>query len=284
MLRWIAQDPRQRQVTASSLQRDGSSWPAQVSILLPEVFPMTVTVQPVPMLTDNYAWLLRDTSTGALCLVDPPDARAAIAAIDAAIGEGGGELHSILLTHHHPDHTAGADEVRAHYGCRIIGASQDAHRLPRLDQGVSEGDTVTFGSASAQVIDTPGHTRGHIAFFFPEGSVLLCGDTLFSLGCGRLLEGTPEEMFASLHKLAALPGDALVCCGHEYTESNARFAVTIEPDNAALLKRAGEVRALRQAGKPTVPSRLADELAQNPFLRAKDAAELGRIRSAKDRF
>ncbi len=245
---------------------------------------MTVTVQPVPMLSDNYAWLLRDTDTGALCLVDPPDAPAAIAAVDAAMAVGGGQLETILLTHHHPDHTAGADAVRAQYGCTIVGAVQDAHRLPRLDLAVREGDTVPFGAARAEVIDTPGHTSGHISFFFPDGGVLLCGDTLFSLGCGRLLEGTAEEMFASLHKLAALPGDTLVCCGHEYTESNARFAVTVEPDNAALADRAAYVRRLRQAGKPTVPSRLADELAQNPFMRARDAAGLARIRAEKDRF
>ena len=190
----------------------------------------------------------------------------------------------ILLTHHHPDHVAGADALRVRYGAPVVGAAADAHRLPLLDLAVAEGDTVRFGVASAAVIDTPGHTRGHVAFHFAEGGVLLCGDTLFSLGCGRLLEGDAEEMFASLRKLAALPGETLVCCGHEYTQSNARFALTVEPENQALVRRAQEVGRLRSEGLPTVPSTMADELAENPFLRAPDAASLSRIRAAKDEF
>ncbi len=241
---------------------------------------MTVTVRSVPMFTDNYAWLLRCGRTGAVGIADPADADAVIAAIEAD----GGRLDAIFLTHHHADHVAGTDAVRARYGCPVIGAGADAHRLPRLDTAVSGGDSVAFGASRAEVIDTPGHTRGHIAFFLPAGGVLLCGDTLFSLGCGRLLEGTAEEMFGSLARLAALPDDTLVCCGHEYTESNARFAVTVEPGNAALLARAAEVARLRARGQPTVPSRLEDERAENPFLRAPDAASLGRIRAAKDRF
>ncbi len=241
---------------------------------------MTVTVQAVPMFTDNYAWLLHDGATGAVGIVDPADADAVIAAIDASFGR----LDTILLTHHHPDHVAGTDAVRARYGAHVVGAAADAHRLPKLDTAVQEGDTAPFGAAGAAVIDTPGHTRGHITFFIADGAVLLCGDTLFSLGCGKLLEGTPAEMFASLQKLAALPGDALVCCGHEYTQSNARFALTVEPQNAALQARAAEVDRLRAAGIATLPSRLADELAANPFLRASTAERLGEIRAAKDRF
>ncbi|MBN8903660.1 MAG: MBL fold metallo-hydrolase, partial [Rhodospirillales bacterium] len=155
---------------------------------------------------------------------------------------------------------------------------------PKLDQAVKEGDTVTLGKARAQVIDTPGHTRGQINFFFPDGAVLLSGDTLFSLGCGRIIEGTPPEMYASLRKLAALPGDTLVCCGHEYTESNARFALHVDPDNAALKTRVAEARAQRAAGRPTVPSRLSDELAANPFLLAPDEASFAARRAAKDSF
>ncbi len=241
---------------------------------------MSVSVQAVPMFSDNYAWLLREAASGAVGIVDPADAQAAIAAVEAA----GGRLDVIFLTHHHADHVAGADEVRARYGCTVVGAAADAHRLPRLDVAVAEGDFVPFGGVTAAVIDTPGHTRGHVAFYIANGGVLLCGDTLFSLGCGRLLEGTPGEMFASLGKLAKLPGEALVCCGHEYTQSNARFAVTVEPDNTALAARAAEVGRLRGAGQATVPSRLADELAENPFLRAPDARRLGEIRAAKDRF
>jgi hydroxyacylglutathione hydrolase len=240
---------------------------------------MTVTVKPVPMFSDNYAWLLRDGSTGETGIVDPADAAAVSAAIDA----GGGRLDTIFLTHHHADHVAGTDDVRTRYGARVVGASADAHRLPRLDLAVAEGDRVPFGATHAEVLETPGHTRGHIAFFFPSDDLLFCGDTLFSLGCGRLLEGTAAEMFASLRKFARLPGDTRVFCGHEYTQSNARFALTVEPDNPALRARADQVAGLRAAGVPTVPSRLSDELAENPFMRAPDAVALGEIRAAKDR-
>jgi hydroxyacylglutathione hydrolase len=241
---------------------------------------VSVSVQSVPMFSDNYAWLLRDSASGAVGIVDPADAGKVCVAIDAA----GGRLDTIFLTHHHADHVAGTDEVRARYGAKVVGASADAHRLPRLDQAVAEGDSVAFGTTEARVIETPGHTRGHIAFFFPQGDLLFCGDTLFSLGCGRLLEGTAEEMFASLAKLAALPADTAVFCGHEYTQSNARFALTVEPDNAALRARAAEVTRLREASANTVPSRLEEELAANPFLRASTASRLGEIRTAKDRF
>jgi hydroxyacylglutathione hydrolase len=240
---------------------------------------MTVTVQPVPMFADNYAWLLRDSATGATGVVDPADAAAVIAAVDAA----GGRLDTIFLTHHHADHVAGTDEVRARYGAQVIGASADARRLPRLDRAVAEGDRVPFGDVRAEVLETPGHTRGHIAFFFPSDDLLFCGDTLFSLGCGRLLEGTAEEMFGSLQKFARLPGGTRVYCGHEYTQSNARFALTVEPENPALHARADEVARLRSSGAPTVPSRLSEELAANPFMRAPDATRLGEIRAAKDR-
>lgn len=241
---------------------------------------MTVSAQLVPILSDNYAWRLVDSETGAVAIVDPADAKAIIAALEQA----GGRLDLILLTHHHDDHIAGVDEVRARFGCPVVGAAADAHRLPRLDQAVKEGDTVKLGNASAQVIDTPGHTRGQINYFFPDGEVLLSGDTLFSLGCGRLIEGTPAEMFASLRKLAALPGGTKVCCGHEYTESNARFALSIDPNNKALQARAAEVKALRAAGKPTVPSLMADEMAANPFLLAPDVATFAARRAGKDKF
>lgn len=242
---------------------------------------MTVTAEPVPILSDNYAWLLRESQSGAVAIVDPADPGPIIAAIEQRAG---GRLDMILLTHHHADHVAGTDEVRARFNCPVVGAAADAHRLPKLDQALREGDTVRFGEASAQVIDTPGHTRGQINFFFPDGAVLISGDTLFSLGCGKLLEGTPEEMFNSLRKLAALPPETKVCCGHEYTESNARFALTVEPDNPALKARAEEVHRLRASGRPTVPSILKDELAENPFLRAPNVASFAAVRSAKDKF
>ncbi len=241
---------------------------------------MTLSAHAVPILSDNYAWLLRDEATGMTAFVDPADADACIAAVDAA----GGRLDMVLLTHHHGDHVAGTDAVRARYGCPVVGAAADAGRLPRLDRAVAEGDTVALGDSTLRVIDTPGHTVGHIAFFGGDNHVLVCGDTLFSLGCGRLLEGTAADMHASLRKLAVLPPDTLVCCGHEYTQSNARFALRADPGNAALRARAAQVDRLRAEGKPTIPSRLSDELAENPFLRAPDVAALASLRSQKDTF
>jgi hydroxyacylglutathione hydrolase len=241
---------------------------------------MAVTAQSVPILKDNYAWLLRDTETGATAIVDPAEGPPIIAAIEAA----GGRLDMILLTHHHSDHIADTDMVRARFNCKVVGAAADAHRLPKLDQAVREGDTVKLGNASGQVIDTPGHTRGQINYFFPDGPILLSGDTLFSLGCGRLIEGTAGEMFTSLGKLAALPDDTLVCCGHEYTASNAKFALSVDPGNQALIARAEEAFHQLSDGKPTIPSRLGDEKRANPFLLAKDAAALADVRGKKDRF
>ena len=241
---------------------------------------MTISAHPVPILKDNYAWLLKDSETGATAIVDPADAAPVIAALEAA----GGRLDLILLTHHHADHTAGTDEVRAHFKCPVVGAAADAHRLPKLDVAVKEGDFVSLGNARGQVIETPGHTRGQINFFFPDGPILLSGDTLFSLGCGRLIEGTAGEMFASLRKLAALPGETKVCCGHEYTESNGRFALAVDPDNAALLARVAEAGRQRAAGQPTVPSLMSDERAANPFLLAPDVASLADARGKKDKF
>lgn len=240
---------------------------------------MALTVAPVPCLSDNYAWMLR-APDGTLAICDPGEAAPIAAAVEAA----GGRLGLILLTHHHGDHIAGTAELVERFGAKVAGAAADAHRLPKLDIVLQPGGTVEFGGSVGQVIDTPGHTRGHIAIHFPDSHFVLCGDTLFSLGCGRLLEGNAAEMFGSLQALSALPDDTLVCCGHEYTESNARFALTVEPGNAALQARAAEVAAQRAAGQPTVPTTIAQERAANPFMRAKTAAELGRIRTAKDNF
>ncbi|MGH7066873.1 MAG: hydroxyacylglutathione hydrolase [Acetobacteraceae bacterium] len=236
-------------------------------------------VRPVPLLADNYGWLLRDGS-GFTTFVDPAEDGPAAAAVEAA----GGRLDMILLTHHHADHVAGTDALRQRFGAKVAGAAADAHRLPSLDHALSPGQHFVLGSSRAEVIDTPGHTRGHVAYFLAADSVLLVGDTIFSLGCGRLIEGTANEMFSSLKRLAALPGESRVCCGHEYTLANARFALSLRPDDQALQARADEARQSRAAGAPTVPTLIEEERRLNPFLLARDTAEFARIRALKDRF
>jgi hydroxyacylglutathione hydrolase len=239
-----------------------------------------ITAHAIPILSDNYAWLLKCSVTGAIAVVDPAEETPIAAAIDAQ----GGRLDLILLTHHHGDHVAATDAIAARYGAPVVGAAADAHRLPKLTRTVEAGDTVTFGASTASVIETPGHTLGHIAYYFADGGVLLCGDTLFSLGCGRLSEGTAADMFASLAKFARLPAETLVCCGHEYTLANAKFALHVDPHNAALIAMAAKVTALRAAGMSTIPSRLGDEMAANPFLRAPDVATLATLREQKNNF
>ncbi|MGE4481223.1 hydroxyacylglutathione hydrolase [Acidocella sp.] len=241
---------------------------------------MTVTVQAIPMLSDNYSWLLTDSVSGKVGIVDPAEAAPAIATLER-LGKG---LDFIFLTHHHGDHIDGVPELVAKYHPLVVGNGADAHRLPPLDIPVHEGSQVEFGSAKLRVIETPGHTLGHISYYIADGGILLPGDTLFSLGCGRLFEGTATQMFNSIAKYGDLPDDTLVCAGHEYTASNVKFALTIEPDNTALRARAEEVEALRAKGAATLPVSLGQERATNPFLRAKDAEEFARIRAAKDQF
>ena len=239
---------------------------------------MPINVLPISALSDNYVWMLTDEETSCVAVVDPGECAPVRAAIEAQ----GGRLDLILLTHHHADHIGAAETLRERYGAKMVGAAADAKRLPPLDRAVRAGDEVMLGSSKALVLETPGHTIGHIAYYFNEPPSLFCGDTMFSLGCGRLFEGTPEQMFKSLHAFDALPGETRVYCGHEYTTSNARFALAVDPDNTALKDRAEEVSNLRARGLPSLPSTLASERACNPFVRADTAEELGKLRREKD--
>jgi hydroxyacylglutathione hydrolase len=215
-------------------------------------------------LKDNFGVLLHDPGTGATAAIDAPEARPVEAALKAA----GWRLTDILVTHHHHDHTGGIEELKARHRCRVVAPDAEADGIPEVDETVREGDRVTVGALQARVIETPGHTAGHISYVFPADQLAFVGDTLFSIGCGRVIEGTAEMLWQSLLKLRALPDDTRVYCGHEYTAANIRFAKTIEPGNAALLAREAEVARLAAARQPTVPSRMGEEKAANPFLRA----------------
>jgi hydroxyacylglutathione hydrolase len=225
---------------------------------------MALTLVTVPCLKDNYAYILRDGETGAVAVVDVPDA----APIIEALSLRGWPLHQIFLTHHHWDHIDGVAALVAATGARVIGTSADVHRLPPLDIALKDGDTVSVGSESGTVIDVPGHTIGHIAFHFPASALAFTADSLMAMGCGRLFEGTPVQMWDTLQKLMKLPPETLICSGHEYTASNMAFALALEPNNPDLILRNDRINAARSQGLATVPSRLADELATNPFLRA----------------
>ncbi len=247
-----------------------------------------------PMLSDNYGFLVHDPATGDTAVVDPAEA----APVLAVCAEKGWRLTHILNTHHHGDHVGGNLDIKAKTGCRIIGPAYDRERIPGIDIAVDEASGADFGGRHAKVFFVPGHTRGHIAYWFAEDAALFCGDTLFALGCGRLFEGTPQQMWTSLLKLRALPDETRIYCAHEYTQSNARFALTAEPENKDLQAQAERIAAMRAKGEFTVPSTLKVEKACNPFLRAdqtdlrrrfggpamSDAEIFGAIRGAKDRF
>jgi len=219
----------------------------------------------VLVLSDNYVWLIHDPRTGATAAVDPAEAEPVRQALVAK----GWRLTHILNTHHHYDHTDGNEALKAAFGAKVIGFAGDADRLPGLTDPVREGDGFSFGDVTVNVLEVPGHTRGHIAYWIEGAAALFCGDTLFSLGCGRVLDdSTPEVLWHSLERLRRLPDLTMVYCAHEYTEANGRFALTIEPDNTALLDRMEDVVSLRAGGHPTVPSLLGVEKAANPFLRA----------------
>ena len=245
-------------------------------------------------LKDNYGVLLHDPATGATAAIDAPEAPP----IEKALAATGWKLTDILVTHHHGDHTAGIAALKEKYRCRVIAPRNEASKIANIDETVGEGDSVTVGSLSAKVLETPGHTAGHISYFFPADKLAFVGDTLFSVGCGRVIECTPDMMWQSLLKIRNLPDDTRLYCGHEYTAANCRFALTVEPDNAALRRRAVAVTQLIGQGEPTIPTTLGEEKAVNPFLRADvpsvaagvdltgaDAAKVfAAVRGRKDRF
>ncbi|MBB55225.1 MAG: hydroxyacylglutathione hydrolase [Magnetovibrio sp.] len=224
---------------------------------------MALQVHQFPCRTDNYGFLAHDPRQGVTACIDTPDEDP----INAALEEKGWHLTHILNTHHHGDHTGANTSLKKRWGCTIVGAANDAERIPGIDVGMTDGDQYQFGSLTADVFEVPGHTTGHIAFYFSSEGIAFVGDTLFALGCGRLFEGTPEMMWNSLQKLMALPDETIVYCAHEYTQSNAKFALSVEPENAELVARSQKIDALRAVGKPTVPTTIGQERATNPFLR-----------------
>lgn len=255
---------------------------------------MALEIVRIPCLSDNYVWLVREPRSGAVAVVDPADPGPVRAALDAR----GWRLTHVLNTHHHADHVGGNLALRQATGCTIVGPRADRDRIPGIEVEVGDGDRYALGEEIAEVFDVPGHTRGHIAYFFAASRALFCGDTLFALGCGRMFEGTPPQMWRSLARLRALPDDTLVHCAHEYTQSNARFALHVDPANADLRARSAEIDAQRARGEATVPSLLGVEKRTNPFLRADDpglarahgldagdpAAVFGFLRRSKDQF
>jgi len=222
----------------------------------------------IPVLTDNYIYLLHDTESGTTAVVDPALSQPVLDELKRQ----GWRLDWILNTHHHPDHVGGNLELKAQTGCKVIAANSDKDRIPGVDKGVDNGNVIKIGQYAAKVLATPGHTSGHIVYYFADAAALFCGDTLFAMGCGRLFEGSAEQMWQSLQKIKALPGDTRIYCAHEYTQANGRFALTVEPENQALQQRMLEVNELRTENRSAVPSILQQELDTNPFLREDSLA------------
>jgi hydroxyacylglutathione hydrolase len=240
---------------------------------------MALEIVRVPVLSDNYAWLIHDGDSGETVAVDPGEAGPVLATASAR----GWTVGQVWTTHWHPDHTGGNAEMKA-AGARITGPAAEAAKIPTLDVRVAEGDEVRIGAHAAAVMTVPGHTAGHIAFHLADDRAIFTGDTLFAMGCGRLFEGDAADMFANMQRYAAMPDDTMVYCGHEYTQSNGRYARVAEPDNTDIVARMAEVDAARARGDATVPTSIGLERATNPFLRASSAAQLGDYRRAKDSF
>ena len=255
---------------------------------------MPISISQLPVLSDNYIYILRDDNADLTAVVDPAET----APVVDFLKEKKWSLNFVINTHHHWDHVGGNLELKKKYGAKIVGPRQDAERIPGIDESLGDGDTFVFGSDQARVFDTPGHTKGHIVYYFENSRALFCGDTLFSLGCGRLFEGTPNQMWKSLSKLKDLPSDTLVYCAHEYTQANGEFALTVDPKNLELQAMVRDIAEKRQNQKPTVPSVLGDEFECNPFLRAdqhsirealgkptaSDVEVFAEIRKRKDNF
>lgn len=233
----------------------------------------------VPVLTDNYVWLIHNPESGETAAVDPSVADSVLEALAAK----GWRLTQILNTHWHPDHTGGNAGIKAATGAPIT-APAEARRVSEVDHIVAEGDRVAVAGSEAIVWDIPAHTAGHIAYYFEQEGMIFVGDTMFAMGCGRLFEGTAEQMFANLQRIAALPGDVRIYCGHEYTLANARFAANVEPANGAVADRLARVQELREAGEITLPTTVAEERETNPFVRSTNVEEFAERRAAKDSF
>jgi hydroxyacylglutathione hydrolase len=244
---------------------------------------MSIEVIRIPVLSDNYIWLVRENTSGEVMVVDPAVSEPVL----AKAAELGWQITHIWNTHWHPDHTGGNAAIKAAVEaaggqCVITGPLAEAERIPTLDVQVKGGEIVAFGATKARVIDVPAHTAGHIAYHFDYEGIVFVGDTLFAMGCGRLFEGTAEQMYANMRKLEAMPDNTVVYCAHEYTLSNGRFAMSVEPENEALVARMAAVEAMRARGEPTVPTTIGDERATNPFMRATSVEELAKRRTAKD--
>lgn len=239
---------------------------------------MALDIVRIPVLSDNYVWLVHESESGETMVVDPAVAPRVLAEAELR----GWKITQVWNTHWHPDHTGGNAGIKAATGCMITGPAAEAARIPTLDVQVKEGDAVRLGNVGAQVIDVPAHTAGHIAYHFATEDVAFVGDTLFAMGCGRLFEGTAEQMYSNMRKLEALGDDTAIYCAHEYTLSNGRFALTVEPHNLALVERVNEVTAMRERGEATVPTSIKLERATNPFMRAASVEELAARRAAKD--